>query len=1586
VQLRKLQTEHAQSHIRSLRKILGALSLWLVASAAIGGPIRDLAPGMWYEIPNSKLRSVVPNPAPDGDPVGIIDAWGGGAYDTDREQLIVWGGGHVDYAGNEVYTFGPMTSDTPTWTRRSNPSAAAIGCSATYADGKPRSTHTYNTLVYDPTVQKLVSMGLGSVYNCGSEQPEIFAFDMVANQWDAASAHPATNGGAQGSSASFDSSSGLIWRRGNLDRPLQSFDTSTNVLTNYDDGLGKMNIDFSTAIDPQRRIMVAIGGYNGVGPLDDGSVKMIVWDLSHPGTHWIPTSTGGASVESGTKLAFQFHPPTGTFIVWHGGTDVWRLTPPADLRNGTWVWDRIAAAAGSPTPGSENDRGTYGRFRYIPSLDLFMVVNSIDTNVFVYRLSNSSTVSQPSITFQAMPSAVGLQGSSTLSWSVTNADTCTASGGWSGTKALTGSETVGPLSASTTYVLGCTNAAGGSASRSLTVTVDGAAPAPTLTLSANPTTIPSGQTSVLSWTTSNATSCTATGGWSGSKATLGSQTVGPLSATTSYSLQCTGSGGTVSRSVTVTVSSSSPPAPTVTLTANPTSVASAGSSMLTWSSTNATSCTASGAWSGTKSASGNESTGALTSTASYTLNCSGSGGSVERTVTVTVSAATEPPPQSDSGGGGSLQTDILTLLGIAWILRAMRRNTLSRTRHATAMVRSILVLGVAVLIGTGCATAPTFAGDVASFKVISTSSSAQANVPVTLGYVFRPGDFPAGAGMGARLSSGTIIPLQVDKKATHNDGSLRHAILSVRVPTLAANGTETVTLTTAASSPLPPIALSSLLASGFDARVDLTVGSTTYSASAANLLGSAQNVQWLAGPVVSEWIVGGPVKDGSGNAHPHLAAYFHVRAYTGLDAVRVDVVIENNWSYVPSPGNFTYNAAISVGGQNRFSQSGLQHYHHARWHKVFWWGINQPAVNVQHDKAYLISTKAVPMYQPLVPTSGFLAGLATAVPPMSNGQLETYMPDGGPSADIGPLPAWSTAYLLTEDNRARLSTLANGDAGGAYSVHFRNDRTSDASYRYPISIIDEPSAGYGTGGDFPMGGSNPFTADTAHQPSVAYLPYLITGDYFYLEELQFWVDFNWLGDEQSVNCRQQARGLLQCHQERGQAWALRELARAAYITPDDHPLKSYFNTELENNRQWYTDAYINGTVGTFKNVFGALDRGSLGTDSGRQETKTWMDDFFTWAVGHVLELDYTSWRPLLDYKAKFVVGRLANPAFCYILAGTDTIDLASGPRTDWFTDWSTVYNTSFPASITGTACGSQAMADAISAWDTGTYNFQAGEIYNWASLAGSRLAIMYAATSILIDNGITGGDTAWARIRSSTVQPDWTEFANFALQPRGTVAPPPTDPPPSLTLSASPTSISANQGSTLTWSTQNATGCSASGGWSGSKAVSGSQSVGPLTTTTSYAMQCTGSGGTVSRSVTVTVTGTPPPPGSPTVTVTANPTSVASGGSSTLTWSSTNATSCTASGAWSGTKSASGNESTGALTSTASYTLNCSGSGGSVERTVTVTVTGGVQPPTDPGSDSGGGGSLDLYWLALFALLLGQRYSSLWRRCILGAP
>jgi len=78
----------------------------------------------------------------------------------------------------------------------------------------------------------------------------------------------------------------------------------------------------------------------------------------------------------------------------------------------------------------------------------------------------------------------------------------------------------------------------------------------------------------------------------------------------------------------------------------------------------------------------------------------------------------------------------------------------------------------------------------------------------------------------------------------------------------------------------------------------------------------------------------------------------------------------------------------------------------------------------------------------------------------------------------------------------------------------------------------------------------------------------------------------------------------------------------------------------------------------------------------------------------------------------------------------------------------------------------------------------------------------------------------------------------------------------------------------------------------------------------------------------------------PTLEFTTQPTTIVSGQTATLYWQSYETSTCSAAGAWSGSKPISGNESTGALNSDTTYTLSCAGwDGSSVEKSITVTVT-----------------------------------------------
>lgn len=157
--------------------------------------------------------------------------------------------------------------------------------------------------------------------------------------------------------------------------------------------------------------------------------------------------------------------------------------------------------------------------------------------------------------------------------------------------------------------------------------------------------------------------------------------------------------------------------------------------------------------------------------------------------------------------------------------------------------------------------------------------------------------------------------------------------------------------------------------------------------------------------------------------------------------------------------------------------------------------------------------------------------------------------------------------------------------------------------------------------------------------------------------------------------------------------------------------------------------------------------------------------------------------------------------------------------------------------------------------------------------------------------------------------------------------------PPTISLSASPTTVPMNGSTTINWTSKRANDCTASGDWSGGKATSGSMTISTLTTNSSFNLSCSGPGGSASDSISVTVTAP-----LPTLSFSASPSTVSQNESTTLDWSSTDVTSCTASGDWSGNKSATGSETINLSTTDSQFTLTCSGEGGTVNDTVNVAV------------------------------------------------
>ena len=380
----------------------------------------------------------------------------------------------------------------------------------------------------------------------------------------------------------------------------------------------------------------------------------------------------------------------------------------------TLTWASVNAtactASGSWT-GTEATSGTLAVTPTTTGLQTYKLscTNGTETaNATVNLIVTAATAPAPTVTIAVNPTSVTVGTTATLTWSSSNATSCTASGSWSGTEATSGTLSETPTAAGTqTFTLTCTGA-GGSAHASATLTAAAPPPpAPTVTVSVNPTAVTVGSNATLTWSSTNATACTASGAWTGSQAVSGTATETPTTAgTQTFTLTCTGAGGSANASATLTTTA---PAPTVTLTVNPNTVTIGQSAALTWSSTNATACTASGAWSGGENTSGTVTeTPTVAGSQNFTLTCTGAGGSANATTTLTANAVPVVGTTTASGkvgGGGAF--DVATLAGLmllsylSWQIRGAK--SFVRRELVVKSARRVQKLAIAATAMIACA-------------------------------------------------------------------------------------------------------------------------------------------------------------------------------------------------------------------------------------------------------------------------------------------------------------------------------------------------------------------------------------------------------------------------------------------------------------------------------------------------------------------------------------------------------------------------------------------------------------------------------------------------------------------------------------------------------------------------------------------------------------------------------------------------------------------------------------------------------------------------------------------------------------------
>lgn len=330
--------------------------------------------GAWVNLPSSTLStsgvgwSGTP-PGGSGNYQSIVTAWGGGVLNTvgcyyagafhAGTFVVIFGGGHADYAGNELYAYGPLQDDAPAWRRLTDPTIPAAN-NVSRISGQPVSRHSYDSLVYLPTVNKMLCIGVAGNYSSGNtfNVADLYDFAAASGQWSAAdSGFPAYAGGGVGTInivSGYDSSQGKAWGIGaGNSQLLGSYEDSTGTWASYSKDNPSSANNGKAAISSSLHLMVW-----GLGS------SVYVQDLAAPNSSiYTPTTTGTppTSSEIGT---LEWDSAALVFVCVGATGTIFKLTPGANPAPGgdSWVWS--SASATGDTPAAAVTNGTFGRFRF----------------------------------------------------------------------------------------------------------------------------------------------------------------------------------------------------------------------------------------------------------------------------------------------------------------------------------------------------------------------------------------------------------------------------------------------------------------------------------------------------------------------------------------------------------------------------------------------------------------------------------------------------------------------------------------------------------------------------------------------------------------------------------------------------------------------------------------------------------------------------------------------------------------------------------------------------------------------------------------------------------------------------------------------------------------------------------------------------------------------------------------------------------------------------------------------------------------------------------------------------------------------
>lgn len=436
------------------------------ASAPIPQAVIDAPPNSWVKL---NVNHFVDAWAPSGltpyHTKAVIEAWSSFAWDSNRGNIILWGGGHANYSGNEVYLW---RSETGLWDRGSLASAAVadpnVHARFETVDGpmhSPISMHTYDGNMFLPRLDRFVVFG-GPQFNQGGRGADRYDQNGMRRWtgpylWDPSKADPWKTGGLNGShiiSATYPADAiqgGGMWQ--NRDSwpqgiPAGSDRMFTSNFAAYADengqdvlylsGSGVWRYTIHSLDDPSQDTYELVGKFDGsLHPHGAGTFNaqrrlwvelrgsdFVYYDLSSPdvalGKVFNNRIVYADALDEGTfafgswdwptlgdRFGLEYDPPRDRFLLWEGTNELWELKAPDDLATGDWILKRLTPpVTTNPHPDRIADSVLSGGGYYIwvGTAGKWKYIPEWDAFIGIYHpVRGDVWVYKPALSDQALP-------------------------------------------------------------------------------------------------------------------------------------------------------------------------------------------------------------------------------------------------------------------------------------------------------------------------------------------------------------------------------------------------------------------------------------------------------------------------------------------------------------------------------------------------------------------------------------------------------------------------------------------------------------------------------------------------------------------------------------------------------------------------------------------------------------------------------------------------------------------------------------------------------------------------------------------------------------------------------------------------------------------------------------------------------------------------------------------------------------------------------------------------------------------------------------------------------------------------------